>query len=123
MKRSMSVAACMLLAGCVNLYIRCSGTDTKIVQTYQSTYVAGSLSYVVMFPQVMFPQVMFPSGNSTFIPENLISIPVGCLGFADTACEAIVDTVLFPADYAISKNRMRNASCACMNENAKEVDR
>jgi uncharacterized protein YceK len=100
MKKFILVAACMLLAGCVNLYTRCPGTNTKIVQTYQSTYVASGLSYVVMFPQVMFP-----SGNAAFIPENLISIPVGCLGFVDTACEAVVDTVLFPADYAISRSR------------------
>ena len=33
--------------------------------------------------------------------ENLITIPIGCIGFCDTACEAVIDTVLFPADWAL----------------------
>lgn len=37
--------------------------------------------------------------------ENLITIPIGCIGFCDTACEAVIDTVLFPADWALVSYR------------------
>ena len=39
--------------------------------------------------------------------ENLITIPIGCIGFCDTACEAVIDTVLFPADWALVSYRDR----------------
>ena len=37
--------------------------------------------------------------------ENLITIPIGCVGFCDTACEAAIDTVLFPVDYVLVSHR------------------
>lgn len=39
--------------------------------------------------------------------ENLITIPIGCIGFCDTVCEAVIDTVLFPADWALVSYRDR----------------
>ena len=39
--------------------------------------------------------------------ENLITIPVGCIGFCDTACEAVIDTVLLPVDWPLTAYRDR----------------
>ena len=104
MKTMLAAAAAVLLTGCVNMYVRCPGTDAKIVETYQSTKAAAGISYVVMFPQVMMP-----SGRNKFLfPENLISVPIGCLCFVDAACEGVVDTVLWPADLTISRARAEN---------------
>lgn len=94
MKAAALSLAAALLSGCMNMYTRCPGTDAKVIETYQSTKCMASMSFVVMFPQVMMP-----SGcNKPMLPENLISIPIGCLFFADTACEAAVDTALWPVD-------------------------
>ena len=40
-----------------------------------------------------------------FMVENLISIPLGCVGMCDTACEAVLDTVFLPADWVMSDMR------------------
>lgn len=45
------------LSGCMNCYVRCPGTNTKITTTYQSTRDMFVWSYVVMFPQVMSDNV------------------------------------------------------------------
>lgn len=101
----------LFLTGCVNLYVRCPGTPSKITTVYQSTQGAAALSYVIMFPQVISwrgEQVEARSSTrETFVMENLITIPIGCIGFCDTACEAVIDTVLFPADWALSSYRDR----------------
>lgn len=64
----------------------------------------------------MFPQALSWRGEQvearsstreTFVMENLITIPIGCIGFCDTACEAVIDTVLFPADLALVSYRDR----------------
>ena len=51
--------------------------------------------------------------------ENLITIPIGCSGFCDTACEAVIDTVLFPADWALVSYRDRQFND---NKSEKEVE-
>jgi len=50
--------------------------------------------------------------------ENLITIPIGCIGFCDTACEAVIDTVLFPADWALVSYRDKQFN----NKSEKEVE-
>ena len=93
------IASLMLLAtaGCMNLYTRCPGTDREIASCYQSTEWMFTLSYVVAFPQVMSP-----GSADEFYWENIITIPCGLVCLADTACEAVVDTVCLPFDYPIS---------------------
>lgn len=95
------VILCIIcFAGCMNLYVRCPGTSEKIEKTYQCTEKTFALSYVVMFPQVMAP-----GEHDSFVIENLLTIPIGCLCFIDVACEGIVDTLLWPIDKAISNLR------------------
>ena len=70
------------------------------------------MSYVVMFPQTLSwrgeqVDIARSSSRETFVMENLITIPIGCIGFCDTACEAVIDTVLFPADWALVSYRDR----------------
>ena len=50
--------------------------------------------------------------------ENLITIPIGCIGCCDTACEAVIDTVLFPADWALVSYRDKQFN----NKSEKEVE-
>ena len=92
---------CLTLSGCMNLYTRCPGTDARIEDTYQSTCSTAEMAYVVMFPQV----VMASHNNKILFPENLISIPIGCLCFVDVAAEAAIDTVFYPADAMLRNNR------------------
>lgn len=90
----------MFATGCVNMYIRCPFTQSKIVDTYQSTRSAAGISLIVMFPQTM------GYGNDRgFIAENIFTIPLGCIGMCDVLLEGCVDTVLYPCDYVISKTR------------------
>ena len=91
------------MSGCVNIYTRCPFTEKRITRTYQSTGDAYSLSIVVAWPQIMSDD----PGKTGFMVENLISIPLGCVCMCDTACEAVIDTVCLPADYAIAVNRNR----------------
>ena len=70
------------------------------------------MSYVVMFPQTLSwrgeqVDIARSSSRETFVMENLITIPIGCIGFCDTACEAVIDTVLFPVDWALVSYRDR----------------
>lgn len=98
-----SLACLMLLAaGCMNLWVRCPGTSAKIETTYQCTQKSFVWSYVIMFPQVMAP-----GSHDSFVAENIFTVPLGCLCFVDVACEAVVDTVLWPADKAISSSRSK----------------
>lgn len=105
------IALALSMTGCVNLYVRCPGTPSKITTVYQSTSAAAALSYVIMFPQVISwrgEQVEARSSSrETFVMENLITIPIGCIGFCDTACEAVIDTVLFPCDWCLTSYRDR----------------
>lgn len=94
MKAATLALAAALLSGCMNMYTRCPGTNANVTETYQSTKYMACMSFVVMFPQVMMPS----GSNKPMLPENLISIPIGCLFFADVACEVAVDTVLWPVD-------------------------
>lgn len=88
-----------LLAGCMNLYVRCPITDNKITQTYQCTKETFALSYVIMFPQVLPPG----KNDKTLYLANIITIPVGCICFVDVACEAVVDTIFWPIDVQLAK--------------------
>lgn len=91
---------CMAFCGCVNIYVRFPTTDARIEKTYQSTEEAALLSTVLMFPQIM--------NDAPFkglVWENVYTIPLGCVGFCDTACEAVLDTVLFLPDYTLAAKR------------------
>ena len=97
---AMLVCASMsFLCGCVNVCVRGLAMD-RIEETYQCTKTAFGFSYVLMFPQVMSP-----TGGEHFMWENLLTIPVGVIGFADTACEAVIDTVCLPVDWPLSAYR------------------
>ena len=103
MKKLLAVLSTILLisaSGCMNLYTRCPGTDREIASCYQSTRWMGTLSVAVAFPQIMSP-----GGSDEFYWENLFTIPCGLLCLCDTACEAVVDTVMLPVDYPLSRYR------------------
>lgn len=97
----LALVLAFLLSGCMNLYTRCPGTPPRIEDTYQSTCCTAAMAYVVMFPQV----IMASHNNKILFPENLISIPIGCLCFVDVAAEAAIDTVCYPADTMLRNNR------------------
>lgn len=99
MKKLITILSIALLSGCMNLYTRCPFTDKKIENVYQSTEFMFPFSCVVMFPQVMSP------GSDGLYWENVITIPAGIVCFGDTACELVLDTVFYPADYFIVKSR------------------
>jgi len=100
--KAVAAAALLLLCGCVNVYTRCPLTERRIKGVYQCTKEAASLSYVVMFPQTM------GWGNgAAFVPENLVTVPVGCLGMCDAAAEAVLDTVFLPADAWLASRRKK----------------
>jgi hypothetical protein len=44
------ISIAFTLCGCMNLYVRCPGTDPEITKTYQCTEDMFVISYVVMFP-------------------------------------------------------------------------
>ena len=90
---------CLTLAGCINLYTRCPGTEGRIMDTYQSTSQSIATAYVVAFPQVI------TGWHPSIEAENLITIPFGLLVLCDTPFEAVVDTVCWPWDYYISGER------------------
>ncbi len=94
-------AMLLLVSGCMNLYVRCPFTNATIDETYMCTKEAAAYSYVIMFPQVMSPN------SARLLPENAITIPIGCICFIDVACEVILDTLLWPADKVISSSRSR----------------
>lgn len=97
-------AICSALGGCVNAYTRFPATDKKIERIYQSTGEAYSLSIIVMFPQLMSDN----PGSRGLRVENIVSIPIGCIGLCDTACEAAVDTICLPFDWPVSEYRKKN---------------
>ena len=47
---------------------------------------------------------MSPNAPS-FVVENFVTIPIGCLFFIDVACETAIDTVSWPIDYMIMNKR------------------
>lgn len=100
-KAILTLVLASLLSGCMNLYTRCPGTPPRIEDTYQSTCSTAGMAYVVMFPQVM----MASHNNKILFPENLISIPLGCLCFVDVAAEGVLDTVFWPIDWPLSRAR------------------
>lgn len=111
MKKLILVAvAGLMLSGCVNMYTRMPGTKAKITDTYQSTKQAAAMSVVVAFPQVMAP-----SGGKGFYWENLLTVPLGCLVGVDAVAEAMIDTVCFPYDWAVSSSRKVKFSAALQN--------
>jgi len=118
MKAIIICAAALALAGCVNLYTRCPGTDAAVVETYQSTAAAAGTAFVVMFPQVMMPS----GRNKILFPENLISVPLGCLCFIDVACEAAVDTVCWPVDSVWLSKRDNNSRSSAQDCSAHEKE-
>ncbi len=89
------------LTGCVNCYTRSPGTSTRVESIYQSTRTAGAASVICAFPQMMSDA---PS-DYRFMALNLLTIPLGVAVLADAVCEAAVDTVCLPADFAIAKHR------------------
>lgn len=93
------VLLCLILAGCMNLYTRCPGTDARIEDTYQSTCQSIGTAYVVAFPQIIM------GWGPSIEPENFITIPFGLLVLCDTPFEAVVDTVCWPWDRYISDAR------------------
>ena len=101
--KTILIGLTLLMSGCMNCYIRCPFTDAKITDTYQSTHDSFVYSYVIMFPQVMAP-----GPNSGFYPENIITVPIGCLCFVDVVCEAALDTIFFPVDWWLTEARESN---------------
>lgn len=100
MRKIAAALVAALVCGCVNVYTRLPCTGPRIEDTYQSTGQAFAFSVFVSVPQILNPGP-FPG----LVWQNLYTIPAGCVCMADTACEAVVDTVLFPVDWAISENR------------------
>ena len=90
-----------LLAGCVNCYTRCPGTDARIETVYQPSRTAVGCSIICAFPQMMSD---CPSDNE-FKSYNVLTVPLGLLVLCDALCEAVVDTAFLPVDYFISKSR------------------
>lgn len=96
--------ACILsvLSGCVNLYTRLPFTGTTVESCYQSTDTAAALALVGSFPQAMAAG----SADNGVKWYNAFTITfIGLPLIADTACEAVLDTVFLPADYFISESR------------------
>jgi len=90
------LSLCLMLGGCMNLYTRCPGTDSRIHNCYQSTDMMVMVTVLSAFPQVV--DISNTEGGLRWY--NLFTVPlfgVPCL--ADTACEAAIDTVLWPIDY------------------------
>ena len=91
------IALALAVSGCINLYTRSPFTDARVERPWQCTQAAADWSVVVMFPQVLSP-----ASNRGFMAANLISVPVGCLCWVDVACEAVIDTLLWPFDIALN---------------------
>lgn len=100
-KRVFPVEALLCVCGCVNLYTRFPTTEERIESVYQCSLEAAGLSVLVAFPQAMSD---VPK-NQGFKAWNLFTIPLGCLFLCDTAAEACVDTICFPADYFLAGSR------------------
>ena len=98
---AMLVCASFGLCGCVNFANRVLDNE-DITEVYQATKTAAGFSYVLTFPQVMSP-----TGGEHFMWENLLTIPVGLIGWVDTACEAAIDTVCLPVDWPLSAYRKK----------------
>ena len=55
---------------------------------------------------------MSPGSADSFYVENLITVPVGCVCFVDIACECVLDTMLWPADYWLECKRSKPKAVA-----------
>ena len=110
MKKTIAVliGISLLMTGCINIYTRCPRTNSQIETSYQCTVQSASFSYVIMFPQTL---QIFHSNELCL--GNALSIPAGCLCYVDVACEAIIDTICWPIDYAIAKHRKAVHSEMC----------
>lgn len=87
--------------GCINIYTRCPGTDSRIDYCYQSTDTAGAATLIGSFPQMMVP-----TGDRGLEWYNIFTVTlIGVPCFVDTVCEAALDTVFYPIDYFIVKER------------------
>ena len=96
-----AICALALLAGCVNCYTRCPGTDVRIEAVYQPSRTAVECSVICAFPQMMSD---CPSDDG-FKSYNVLTVPLGFLILGDALCESVLDTMFLPADYFISKSR------------------
>jgi uncharacterized protein YceK len=102
MKKLILVAvAGLMLSGCVNMYTRMPGTKAKITDTYQSTQLAAAATVVAAVPQVM------STGKFEWMWANVFTVPVGCLVGLDCCCEAVIDTVCWPADWWLASYRAK----------------
>ena len=95
------VCALALLAGCVNCYVRCPGTDARIEAVYQPSRAALGCSIICAFPQMM------SDCPSDYGPKayNALTVPLGLLVLGDALCEAVVDTACLPVDHFIAEIR------------------
>jgi hypothetical protein len=57
---------------------------------------------------IAFPQAMSDGPSRGFMWENIFTIPLGCLGLCDAACETVIDTVCLPFDWPISAVRRKD---------------
>ena len=93
------------MSGCLNIYLRCPGTEAKAHDIYQCTQAGAKLSYVAMFPQMLALD-----SHDGLCAANILTIPIGCLCFVDVALEGVVDTVMLPIDFALaSRQDLRQA--------------
>ena len=101
MKKLLAILVlCISFTGCVNVCTRNPWSRTRIEDTYQCTQEAAGISWIIMFPQTM------GYGNSNgFMLENIFTVPLGLVGFCDTACEAVLDTICLPYDWPVSNHR------------------
>lgn len=100
-----TVCALALLAGCVNCYVRCPGTDSRIETIYQPSRTAAVCSILCAFPQMMSDS---PS-DSGFKSYNVLTFPLGVLILGDALCESVLDTAFLPIDYFIAKSRKEDS--------------
>ena len=96
-----AVCALALLAGCVNCYTRCPGTDSRIEAVYQPSRAALGCSIICAFPQMMSD---CPS-DTGLKAYNALTVPLGLLVLCDAICESVIDTAFLPADFIISRTR------------------
>lgn len=101
---SKALAAATLLcaaSGCINLlYVRNPASRETLRETYQSTSYAAVLTCAVSFPG----SFVADGKEAEFDPISILTIPfLGIPCLADTLCEGVIDTLLFPADYLITR--------------------
>ena len=98
----LALALLLMSSGCMNLYTRCPWTDCSIDYCYQSTDTMGMVTILSAFPQA----ASLSRDCKGLEWYNILTVPlfgVPCL--VDTACEAALDTILWPVDYLKVNNR------------------